>query len=954
MFFIKLHATCSLFQTFANEIGIKDMDDWYSVKSSQLNHKGRWIVDHYYGGSLASAIQTIFPEYQWQTWKFSYLPYKWSDHNNRRSFFDSLTKELNIQKMEDWYKINASQVVKRGGDAILSHFRGSLIKALQSIYPDFPWQFWKFKGFPSSMWTDINNQRQFCNWLETELQIKKMEDWYEVKKSQITEKQGSFLLNRIYDGSLYKALKYIYPQIQWSFWYFHPSSISKDVWFNLDNQKEYFKWLSKELFIRNASDWYCINHRDIKEKKGGAQLLDCYGGSIASLLLAMYPEEKNNWQIWRFENISPSFWNESANRRNFFEWIKQDLSIQTDIDWYKLNPLQVSMKGGSGILQMKEYGGSLIMALRDTFPHFPFSLLIGERLSIQRRMFFDWIHSDLQLENMECWYKVTREDIERRISKEFLLDNYEGNLSKALEEIYPEIEWKLWRFQEELPKNFWNHIKNQMEFFDWVAKELHLKKWTDWYKVKTSDIKRLGGGILMSTHYQDSLVDALKKIYPIHPWQRGKIEIEFESASEEFWKDQANVRSFFEWLNIEFSMNVVNSEDWYQLSTDDVSKKGGATLLQVYGGSVMKALQIAYPEVVWKFHQVSSSFWEDIANIRAFFDWLGKDIGISKMEDWYKVRISQIVDRGAGPLLSAHFEDSLVEALQIAYPTFKWIPWQFERVPKGYWGDVRIQRDFLSYTGKSLGVSRFEDWYGVKVWDVMRIGGDGFLNTYYAGSLTQALQKAYPEVEWKIWRFGNVPAGFWNSDVNVKNYLVWLEEKLSIKNLDDWYHITLNQIIDLRGYGLLRKKGGLMPLLCKYFPDHKWKPLNLFHVATSKSQMYLFTLMQSLFPGMEIKLNFRPKELRSFYTRTNLELDIYIPKLSLAIEYQGIYEFFRILNSDNTFLFYKKKKKGGQHYDWHFLYGSPEMQKKRDSEKRMLCSRVGITLVEIPFWWNRY
>src|SRR5690349_7901399 len=61
-----------------------------------------------------------------------------------------------------------------------------------------------------------------------------------------------------------------------------------------------------------------------------------------------------------------------------------------------------------------------------------------------------------------------------------------------------------------------------------------------------------------------------------------------------------------------------------------------------------------------------------------------------------------------------------------------------------------------------------------------------------------------------------------------------------------------------------------------------------------------------------------------------MELDIFIPSAALALEYQG-----------------------GQHFASNSLHGSPDDNKKRDAQKRRACKEAGITLIEIPFWWDR-
>eukprot|EP01027_Heterolobosea_sp_BB2_P011393 GEZU01016579.1.p1 GENE.GEZU01016579.1~~GEZU01016579.1.p1 ORF type:complete len:136 (-),score=27.84 GEZU01016579.1:118-525(-) len=65
--------------------------------------------------------------------------------------------------------------------------------------------------------------------------------------------------------------------------------------------------------------------------------------------------------------------------------------------------------------------------------------------------------------------------------------------------------------------------------------------------------------------------------------------------------------------------------------------------------------------------------------------------------------------------------------------------------------------------------------------------------------------------------------------------------------------------------------------------------------------------------------------------RKNCTLDVWVPSLSLALEYQGV-----------------------QHYhDMRAIGGDLGRQRRRDLEKADACRRAGITLVAVPYWWNQ-
>lgn len=96
-----------------------------------------------------------------------------------------------------------------------------------------------------------------------------------------------------------------------------------------------------------------------------------------------------------------------------------------------------------------------------------------------------------------------------------------------------------------------------------------------------------------------------------------------------------------------------------------------------------------------------------------------------------------------------------------------------------------------------------------------------------------------------------------------------------------------------------------------------------------KSQTRLFQAVQRLFPEAKIQPDYKGY-ITFTEAREQLELDLYLPSMSLAFEYQG-----------------------EPHFKFHFLAGEPMDRQEKDKEKREICKKQGLTLIEIPYWWDR-
>jgi hypothetical protein len=68
------------------------------------------------------------------------------------------------------------------------------------------------------------------------------------------------------------------------------------------------------------------------------------------------------------------------------------------------------------------------------------------------------------------------------------------------------------------------------------------------------------------------------------------------------------------------------------------------------------------------------------------------------------------------------------------YPTyslvFKKTSSEEERLPRGYWQNLRTQRKFFDALARQLNIQKQEDWYNVRISDIKQHGGASLLAIY--------------------------------------------------------------------------------------------------------------------------------------------------------------------------------------------------------------------------------
>jgi len=113
------------------------------------------------------------------------------------------------------------------------------------------------------------------------------------------------------------------------------------------------------------------------------------------------------------------------------------------------------------------------------------------------------------------------------------------------------------------------------------------------------------------------------------------------------------------------------------------------------------------------------------------------------------------------------------------------------------------------------------------------------------------LRSIYNEHVWHPWKFTRVPRSWKKNseELDIHTLRAFVEDlgsAIGIKELHDWYQVT---IADIRASGaryILQNLGGLPHILMRVYPHHNWQ-LNMFSRKIKKSlQHQLGTRMTSL------------------------------------------------------------------------------------------------------------
>lgn len=279
--------------------------------------------------------------------------------------------------------------------------------------------------------------------------------------------------------------------------------------------------------------------------------------------------------------------------------------------------------------------------------------------------------------------------------------------------------------------------------------------------------------------------------------------------------------------------------------------------------------------------------------------------------------------------------------MQDLYPEHQWQPWRFTHAPRSTWHDATSLYSFFEWIrAEALNIEIPQIASFPR--DVIKaLGGGRFLRAH-ANSVPKMLQSAYPNLHLDSQKtstdLSERSRPLWADPVRLRRFLDIAAESLMLTDATEWQRVAVSHLRKLS-----RSSLGAVPLhglLFAAYPEHAdlWNqiaPQLRAQGGKRSTQRRLLAAVRSLFPDAivleEAILELEKAEVVDSESPDQMRMtfDIFLPNLRLALEYQG-----------------------AQHYADTAVFGPSQLYQERDSAKRLVCAQRGVTMVEVPYWWD--
>lgn len=558
------------------------------------------------------------------------------------------------------------------------------------------------------------------------------------------------------------------------------------------------------------------------------------------------------------------------------------------------------------------------------------------------------------------------------------------------------------------PRGYWDDPDVRRSFWETVARETGVQQSEEWRSVSRAVVSRMGGRGLLK-RYGDSVPHAVADAFPELGLNPGEM---WCKRPKGHWLVAENCRVALEEVKREAGIEA--KSDWKKVVNQDLVRMGHSSMLARHGNSILRLLRFAYPEEEWEEEACrpvrGPNYWAVAANRRAFMDKVAAAYRIEKKEDWRQVNNENIIAQGGATLLR-HFNSNVMELLRDVFPGEEWEEREVRpKVTKEYWSSRERRREFLLGLAERKGWARADgvvDWKYLTYSSLREEKGTGLL-ARYKSSVFDLLRDTFPEQELKeedcLLRMRSC---HWQERENRRSFVLQMAGELGLSQPSDWKAVSLKDVKDRGGSGLLAFYQADMVALLRdvYGGGEEWTEYScrrnvkaeqwedtdyvrqfMLHIKRTLrvedaadwarisakqlakhggggllAAMPLSDALRLSFPHENWEdVNFDNAVKKSCQRMMRVGLTRLYPGVAYHEDYRhpclgGSEDERRALELDIYFpqLQLAFEFNGQQHYHEVGFFGPVEIYRRRDEQKQRLCEEQGIKLVTIPYWWDQ-
>jgi hypothetical protein len=231
----------------AEQKAFPSFEQWYALNVSIVRESGGARLLELFHNSLPTAVAHAFPEHPWDATRFDYTELNyWGRISRQRELFENVMLRLNLRDLDSWYSITTPPLVSsnKAVRTVLDLYGGSLSAALESIFPDHPWQPWKFRKLRHRYWDAIQItsepfRKYMLDYLGRDtLRIETLDDWYRVSTQQLRLVSAHGVIIKF--GGLFHILRSLVPEHPWEKEKFSSKSKKSAQWLLKNHLRQLF------------------------------------------------------------------------------------------------------------------------------------------------------------------------------------------------------------------------------------------------------------------------------------------------------------------------------------------------------------------------------------------------------------------------------------------------------------------------------------------------------------------------------------------------------------------------------------------------------------------------------------------------------------------------------------------------------------------------------------------